>query len=134
MVRLGVVDYRLPVRRMNADLGRLLDGVGAVLLDFDGPVCSFFAGYPAPQAAGELVDVMRRRGVDVPPGLAGEPDSACGLAQHRGSWRPQRHAGRRRRALRGRAPSLRERRIHALRPGGHRRCSAGGTTRGGGQQ
>ncbi|BCJ65885.1 HAD family hydrolase [Polymorphospora rubra] len=59
---------------MNADLGRLLAGVGAVLLDFDGPVCSVFAGYPAPQVAAELVDVLRRHGVDVPPDLASEPD------------------------------------------------------------
>ncbi|MFU8855033.1 HAD family hydrolase [Micromonospora sp. SL1-18] len=59
---------------MTADLGRLLGEVGAVLLDFDGPVCSIFAGYPAPQVAAELVDVLRRRGVDVPPDLASEPD------------------------------------------------------------
>ncbi|MBM0275803.1 HAD family hydrolase [Micromonospora tarensis] len=59
---------------MSADLGRLLGDVGAVLLDFDGPVCSIFAGYPAPQVAAELVDVLRRRGVDVPPDLASEPD------------------------------------------------------------
>ncbi|WP_405100803.1 HAD family hydrolase [Micromonospora sp. NBC_01412] len=59
---------------MSADLGRLLAGVGAVLLDFDGPVCSIFAGYPAPQVAAELVDVLRRQGVDVPPDLASEPD------------------------------------------------------------
>ncbi|MFI6229067.1 HAD family hydrolase [Micromonospora echinospora] len=59
---------------MTAGLGRLLAGVGAVLLDFDGPVCSIFAGYPAPQVAAELVDVLRRHGVDVPPDLASEPD------------------------------------------------------------
>ncbi|MGV9981369.1 HAD family hydrolase [Micromonospora wenchangensis] len=59
---------------MNADLGRLFDEVGAVLLDFDGPVCSVFAGYPAPQVAAELVDVLRRHGIEVPPDLASEPD------------------------------------------------------------
>ncbi|MCX4469541.1 HAD family phosphatase [Micromonospora sp. NBC_01655] len=59
---------------MTADLGRLLGEVGAVLLDFDGPVCSIFAGYPAPLVAAELVDVLRQRGVDVPPDLASEPD------------------------------------------------------------
>ncbi|MEV7228313.1 HAD family phosphatase [Polymorphospora sp. NPDC051019] len=59
---------------MTADLGRLLAEVDAVLLDFDGPVCSIFAGYPAPQVAAELVDVLRRRGIDVPPNLASEPD------------------------------------------------------------
>ncbi|MBL6277215.1 HAD family phosphatase [Micromonospora fiedleri] len=59
---------------MNADLGRLLGEVDALLLDFDGPVCSIFAGYPAPQVAAELVDVLRQHGVDVPPELASEPD------------------------------------------------------------
>lgn len=74
MVRLSVVDYRVPVRGMSADFGRLLGEVRAVLLDFDGPVCSIFAGYPAPEVAVELVDVLRRRGVDVPPDLTSEPD------------------------------------------------------------
>ncbi|MFG3576765.1 HAD family hydrolase [Micromonospora chersina] len=59
---------------MSANLGRLLGEVGALLLDFDGPVCGIFAGYPAPQVAAELVDVLRRHGVDVPPALASEPD------------------------------------------------------------
>ncbi|WP_431885169.1 HAD family hydrolase [Micromonospora wenchangensis] len=59
---------------MTADLGRLFSGVGAVLLDFDGPVCSIFAGYPAPQVAAELVNVLRRRGVEVLCDLASEPD------------------------------------------------------------
>ncbi|MEV4714664.1 HAD family phosphatase [Micromonospora sp. NPDC049374] len=59
---------------MNADLGQLLGEVDALLLDFDGPVCSIFAGYPASQVAAELVDVLRRHGVDVPPELASEPD------------------------------------------------------------
>ena len=57
-----------------ASCSRLLGEVGAVLLDFDGPVCSIFAGYPAPQVAGELVGVLRRRGVTVPPDLASETD------------------------------------------------------------
>ncbi|NYH42614.1 HAD superfamily hydrolase (TIGR01509 family) [Micromonospora jinlongensis] len=59
---------------MTADLARLLAGAAAVLLDFDGPVCSIFAGYPAPQIAAELVEVLRRHGADVPPDLASEPD------------------------------------------------------------
>ncbi|MEV6800159.1 HAD family phosphatase [Micromonospora rifamycinica] len=59
---------------MSADLGRLLGKVDAVLLDFDGPVCSIFAGYPAHQVAAELVDVLRRCGVEVPLDLADEPD------------------------------------------------------------
>ncbi|MEV6368740.1 HAD family phosphatase [Micromonospora musae] len=59
---------------MSADLGRLLGEVDALLLDFDGPVCSIFAGYPAPRIAAELVDVLRRRSVDVPPELDSETD------------------------------------------------------------
>ncbi|MEU4774027.1 HAD family phosphatase [Micromonospora sp. NPDC023644] len=59
---------------MSAGLGRLIGEVGAVLFDFDGPVCSIFARYPAPKVAAELVDVLRRHGVDVPPDLASEPD------------------------------------------------------------
>ncbi|QOC94610.1 HAD family hydrolase [Micromonospora craniellae] len=59
---------------MNADLSRLLGDIDALLLDFDGPVCSIFAGYPAPQVAAELVDVLRQHEVDVPPDLTSEPD------------------------------------------------------------
>ena len=59
---------------MSANLGRLLGEVGVVLLDFDGPVCSIFAGYPAPRVAAKLVDVLRRHRVEVPPDLASEPD------------------------------------------------------------
>ena len=39
-----------------------------VLLDFDGPVCSVFAGYPAATIAQELVGIAEREG------LAGHPD------------------------------------------------------------
>lgn len=74
MVRLDVVDDRLPVRRMSADLARLLAEVDAILLDFDGPVCSIFAGYPAPKVAAELVDMLQRQGVAMPPSLATERD------------------------------------------------------------
>jgi HAD superfamily hydrolase (TIGR01509 family) len=59
---------------MNADFRRLLGKVDALLLDFDGPVCSIFAGYPAPKIAAELVDVLQQGGATVPPDLASEPD------------------------------------------------------------
>ncbi|MGI5211935.1 HAD family hydrolase [Plantactinospora sp. CA-290183] len=59
---------------MSADLGRLLVDGGPVLLDFDGPVRSVFSGYPAPQIAAELVDILRRRGVELPANLVSEPD------------------------------------------------------------
>ncbi|MEV0803452.1 HAD family phosphatase [Kribbella sp. NPDC050281] len=38
----------------------------AVLLDFDGPVCSVFAGYPAPQIADELRALIRDAIGDLP--------------------------------------------------------------------
>ena len=59
---------------MSTDVAGLLDSVDAVLLDFDGPVCSIFAGYPAPKVAAELVDMLQRQGVAMPPSLAAEPD------------------------------------------------------------
>lgn len=37
----------------------VLRSTQAVLLDFDGPVCSVFAGYPAPQIADELRALIR---------------------------------------------------------------------------
>jgi phosphoglycolate phosphatase len=36
------------------DLRRLLTAAEAVLFDFDGPICSVFDGYPAPQITSEL--------------------------------------------------------------------------------
>ncbi|BEL10056.1 HAD family hydrolase [Actinoplanes sichuanensis] len=46
-----------------------LVGAGPLLLDFDGPVCSVFAGYPAPRVAGELVSLLNGKGVVVPPDM-----------------------------------------------------------------
>ncbi|THV29652.1 HAD family hydrolase [Glycomyces paridis] len=51
---------------MKLDPQTALSGKAALLLDFDGPVCSVFAGYPAPQIARELVATLR----GVSPGLA----------------------------------------------------------------
>ena len=59
---------------MSTDVASLLDSVDAVLLDFDGPVCSIFASYPARDIAAELVELLHRHGVDVPSHLAGERD------------------------------------------------------------
>jgi HAD superfamily hydrolase (TIGR01509 family) len=64
-------------------------GDGPLLLDFDGPVCSIFAGYPAPLVAVELVAQLRAAGIDVPNAVASERDplevlrwtgAACGPA------------------------------------------------------
>ncbi|MFB9501375.1 HAD family hydrolase [Saccharothrix mutabilis subsp. capreolus] len=46
----------------------------AVLLDFDGPVCSVFAGHPADQVASDLVELLRRRGTSIPAELGSESD------------------------------------------------------------
>lgn len=52
----------------------LLAGKSLLLLDFDGPVCSVFAGYPAPQIATELVAGVRKFDVDLSASLADETD------------------------------------------------------------
>jgi phosphoglycolate phosphatase len=44
----------------------VLRSTQAVLLDFDGPVCSVFAGYPAPQIAEELRALIRDAVGNVP--------------------------------------------------------------------
>ncbi|MFC7530493.1 HAD family hydrolase [Actinoplanes sp. GCM10030250] len=51
-----------------------LVGAGPLLLDFDGPVCSIFAGYPAPRVAAELVALLDAEGVAMPAELRGEQD------------------------------------------------------------
>ena len=49
-------------------------GHGPLLLDFDGPVCGIFAGYPAPRVARELIAALRAAGVDVPDATAEQTD------------------------------------------------------------
>lgn len=44
----------------------LLCRIRTVLLDFDGPVCSIFAGYPAPDVADELAALSAAAGHKVP--------------------------------------------------------------------
>jgi phosphoglycolate phosphatase len=38
----------------------------ALFLDFDGPVCSVFAGFPAPVVADQLRDILTEGGYDIP--------------------------------------------------------------------
>jgi len=55
-------------------LRRLLAEARAVLLDFDGPVCSIFAGLPAPTIAAELRGILAAYGAPMPPAeLADDP-------------------------------------------------------------
>src|SRR5699024_6226234 len=49
-----------------SDIEALLRRVRTVLLDFDGPVCSIFAGYPAPDVADELAATAAAAGHPVP--------------------------------------------------------------------
>ncbi|MBC8989259.1 HAD family phosphatase [Micromonospora chalcea] len=51
-----------------------LVGTGPLLLDFDGPVCSIFAGYPAPRIAAKLVALLDVEGVEIPPEVRSEGD------------------------------------------------------------
>jgi HAD superfamily hydrolase (TIGR01509 family) len=46
----------------------------AVLLDFDGPVCSAFAGYPAPQVARDMLAHSREAGVPISEEASAETD------------------------------------------------------------
>jgi phosphoglycolate phosphatase len=52
----------------------LLKDAEAVLLDFDGPICRIFAGFPAPMVAAHLRDLIASRGVRLPHQLYDEPD------------------------------------------------------------
>ncbi|MFG2043366.1 HAD family hydrolase [Dactylosporangium sp. NPDC048998] len=59
---------------MTADLTELLDRSRAILLDFDGPVCSIFGGHPAPLVAAELLNLLDVRGVDLAGDIRDETD------------------------------------------------------------
>lgn len=59
---------------MRLDSQSVLGGRSLLLLDFDGPVCSVFAGYPAPQIAAELVAELRGSAPRLADTLVGEPD------------------------------------------------------------
>ncbi|MGI6873928.1 HAD family hydrolase [Amycolatopsis sp. 3B14] len=52
----------------------LLDQAGALLLDFDGPVCSVFAGIPAPVVAEQLRTVLADAGHASPEPVASSSD------------------------------------------------------------
>ena len=52
------------------ELTGMFDNAAAILLDFDGPVCKVFAGYPAANVAAELIDLLRSGGISVPSHIA----------------------------------------------------------------
>ncbi|MFI9784661.1 HAD family hydrolase [Kitasatospora sp. NPDC051984] len=55
-------------------LADVLRPVKHVLLDFDGPVCSVFAGLPAPEVARRLREQLRATGEQLPAGAEEETD------------------------------------------------------------
>ncbi|WP_433081610.1 HAD family hydrolase [Dactylosporangium sp. CA-052675] len=59
---------------MTDNLHALLARSRAILLDFDGPVCSIFSGYPAPQVAVELLNLIAARGVHLGDDICTETD------------------------------------------------------------
>lgn len=57
---------RIPVDDVAA-LRHILDSTEALLLDFDGPICSVFAGFPAPVVAEQLREILAEGGhADLP--------------------------------------------------------------------
>jgi HAD superfamily hydrolase (TIGR01509 family) len=52
----------------------VLGDVRSILLDFDGPICSIFAGLPAPEVAERLRRVLSAAGVPLPAAIAAEAD------------------------------------------------------------
>lgn len=57
-----------------SQLRRLLAGVRLLMLDFDGPVCRIFAGYPAPVIADELRHLVASRGLPLTDDLLSTTD------------------------------------------------------------
>jgi phosphoglycolate phosphatase len=47
-------------------IARILANTDALLLDFDGPICSVFAGFPAPVVAGQLAEILTEAGHELP--------------------------------------------------------------------
>ena len=56
------------------DLQALLRPIQGILLDFDGPVCKLFAGYPAAVIADELRDYLINVGADLDDSVKGTSD------------------------------------------------------------
>ena len=61
---------------MNADqaLTRVVTHTRHLFLDFDGPICSIFAGRPAPGVAADLREVVARHGVGAGPDMTATDD------------------------------------------------------------
>jgi HAD superfamily hydrolase (TIGR01509 family) len=55
-------------------LARVLAGPGPLLIDFDGPVCSIFANYPASAVAAELRSLLLESGAEFPGPVTNQSD------------------------------------------------------------
>jgi len=55
-------------------LVHLVERAQCLLLDFDGPICSVFANYPAPNVADQLRQLLVDQGVALPPQVREESD------------------------------------------------------------
>lgn len=60
--------------RTQVDVSEVLADARLVLLDFDGPVCSIFAGHPAASIAAELRATLAAEGIQVPAAVAEQGD------------------------------------------------------------
>jgi HAD superfamily hydrolase (TIGR01549 family) len=69
---------------MTDTVGRLADLLRhrrVLLIDFDGPICAVFAGYPAPVIADELRKLASAYGIEIPPALAKTDDPLAFLRE-----------------------------------------------------
>lgn len=90
MVPVHLVDGGAGAGRVNGALNRaLLGDAEAILLDFDGPICSIFAGLPAPGVARQLLRVLSDAGVSLPESVAAETDPMEVLRFSAGVDRPE---------------------------------------------
>src|SRR6266508_3603347 len=64
-----------------SDLSRITGRTRHLLLDFDGPICSVFAGTPAGAVADQLRDLLQTEGVTVPENAVGDQDP-LGVLRH----------------------------------------------------
>jgi HAD superfamily hydrolase (TIGR01509 family) len=58
----------------SVELGSIIGRTRDLLLDFDGPICSIFAGLPAPSVAAQLRELLRSDGQPLPDAGAAEDD------------------------------------------------------------
>jgi HAD superfamily hydrolase (TIGR01509 family) len=56
------------------DLGNIIGRTRDLLLDFDGPICSIFAGLPAPVVAARLRELLGSDGQPLPDAVAADDD------------------------------------------------------------